>query len=45
MLSRPLTDLLKKDVFGWTSEGIQTMKDAMTITPVLALPNMVGPFT
>jgi len=38
----PLIELLKKDGFAWTStasKAFQTLKVAMTTTPVMALPN------
>jgi len=37
-----LTDLLKKEGFVWSEHAtvaFQTLKDAMTTTPMLALPN------
>lgn len=46
-LSRPLTDQLKKDAFGWSSEAQEaflTLKKCMCEIPVLALPNFAEPF-
>lgn len=48
MISRPLTDLLKKNtVFVWTSEhqqAFELLKDALSSAPVLALPDFSAPF-
>ena len=44
---RPLTQLLKKGCFGWgedTDRTFETLKLAMTSTPVLALPNFSEEF-
>ena len=44
---RPLIDLLKKDGFVWpeaADKAFQTLNDAMTTAPVLALPNFELPF-
>lgn len=41
-ISLPLTQLLKKDAFVWSPEtkaAFQRLKTAITIVPVLALPN------
>ena len=41
-LAAPLTDLLKKDNFSWstsTEKSFQQLKQAITSAPVLALPN------
>lgn len=41
-IASPLTNLLKKDQFQWTNiakQSFQTLKKAMTCTPVLALPD------
>lgn len=37
-ISWSLTQLLRKDAFGWNEEAFQQLKLAMTIIPVLALP-------
>lgn len=42
LIAKPLTEMLKKGKFGWSSTSIaafQELKDAMTRTPVLAMPN------
>lgn len=47
-LAKHLTQLLKKDRFGWTSEAtnaFEALKTAMTSPPVLALPDFSKPFT
>lgn len=47
LLSSPLTALLKKDGFNWTTEAemaFQKLKSAMTTAPVLALSNFSQPF-
>lgn len=46
-IASPLTALLKKDAFSWTTEAessFQALKGALTHTPVLALPNFELPF-
>ena len=46
-LAAPLTDLLKKEAFKWTSEAETTfvqLQKVMTSAPVLALPNFQLPF-
>jgi len=47
MLAAPLTDLLKKDAFHWSTKSQQTfdsLKTTLTHAPVLALPNFAKPF-
>jgi len=47
MLAAPLTDLLKKDVFHWSTKSQQafdSLKTTLTHTPVLALSNFVKSF-
>lgn len=47
LISKPLTDLLKKDAFGWNEKADQAicqLKTAMNNTPVLALPDFTQPF-
>lgn len=46
-INKPLIDLLKKNAFQWDSpaeEAFNTLKQAMMITPVLALPDFTKPF-
>lgn len=48
LLARLLTHLLKKDNFIWTPATAQAFvapKQALSPTPVLALPNFSRPFT
>ncbi|OIT20411.1 hypothetical protein A4A49_38895 [Nicotiana attenuata] len=47
VVCRPLTDLLKMDVFKWNAEAdlaFRTLKKAITSTPVLSLPNYTKEF-
>lgn len=49
VISRPLTDLLKKDtLFHWTTQHqtcFNTLKQALVLAPVLTLPDFTKPFT
>ena len=48
ILSRPLTNLLKKGQFRWTNAkdtAFMLLKQAMTTTPTLAMPNFQQSFT
>lgn len=47
ILAKPLTNLLKKKQFGWSTEAqrvFEALKAAMTSTPVLALPDFKEQF-
>jgi RNase H-like domain found in reverse transcriptase/Reverse transcriptase (RNA-dependent DNA polymerase) len=47
LISKPLTTLLKKNVFHWTAEATEafhTLQQAMCEAPVLAMPNFSQPF-
>lgn len=46
-IAAPLTKLLKKNAFKWTEAATMAfiqLKEALTTTPVLALPNFSAPF-
>ncbi|KAJ3688355.1 hypothetical protein LUZ61_017519 [Rhynchospora tenuis] len=48
LISKPLTDLTKKNAFGWNSQAqlaFEKLKTAMTTAPVLALPDFTQQFT
>ena len=48
IIARPLTNLLKKGQFGWNDEAeaaFLALKQAMTTTPTLAIPNFDDSFT
>uniref|UniRef100_A0A6N2MMB5 Integrase catalytic domain-containing protein n=1 Tax=Salix viminalis TaxID=40686 RepID=A0A6N2MMB5_SALVM len=48
VLSNPLTNLLKKGNFKWDADAavaFTMLKQAMTTTPILAMPNFKEPFT
>ena len=48
LIARPLTNLLKKGKFQWNEEAeaaFLALKQAMTSTPTLAMPNFTEPFT
>lgn len=47
VIARPLTNMLKKGEFDWTNESeatFEALKQAMTTTPVLALPDFTKEF-
>lgn len=47
-ICKPLTDMLKKNAFKWGPEqetAFSNLKQIMTTTPLLALPNFTKPFT
>jgi hypothetical protein len=47
IIARPLTNLLKKGLFRWTDEAdaaFNALKQAMTSTPTLVMPNFHEPF-
>jgi hypothetical protein len=48
IIAKPLTQLLKKKMFQWsdvTQQAFLKLKQAMSTTPVLALPDFTQPFT
>ncbi|XP_071928217.1 uncharacterized mitochondrial protein AtMg00860-like [Coffea arabica] len=47
LIAKPLTELLKKDNFCWSEQteiAFQKLKQLMSSTPILALPNFSIPF-
>lgn len=47
-IAKPLTDLLKKGAFNWSAaatESFNALKDALTHSPVLTLPDFKEPFS
>ncbi|CAL2229891.1 unnamed protein product [Prunus armeniaca] len=47
LISKPLTDMLRKDGFVWSTEAekaFETLKHALTTTPILALPDFTKDF-
>jgi hypothetical protein len=47
-VARPLTELTKKDAFGWNEAAklaFEKLKESLTSAPVLALPNFNQEFT
>lgn len=47
-ISKPLTELVKKNRFGWNEEAVrafENLKEVTTIAPVLAMPDYSKPFT
>ncbi|XP_026428616.1 uncharacterized protein LOC113324491 [Papaver somniferum] len=47
LISRPITDLLNKNAFLWSpaaTSAFQQLKEAMSSTPILAVPNFNKPF-
>ena len=48
IIARPFTNLLKKGQFAWSDKAeaaFQALQQAMTTTPILAMPNFNEPFT
>ena len=48
IIAKPLTQLLRTKMFNWTDQAQQAfrhLKEAMSTTPVLALPDFTQPFT
>lgn len=47
LIAKPLTDLLEKDSFEWSTEAenaFYQLKQVMSSTPILALPDFTKPF-
>jgi hypothetical protein len=47
-ISKPMTELLEKDKFEWTSTceaSLQELKKRLTTAPILVIPNMEKPFS